>query len=107
LNVYIITLLSSTKTNAFCILRYIESSIIVPKEAPVHRRIVRVELSVVGTVVEFEVGSKLEHGCFRLDLNAHPELLGTDLALNIFAWDDTFNCVASIERFILQGGCVQ
>lgn len=80
---------------------------IVREQAPVHRRIVRVELSVVGTVVAFEVGSKLEHGCFRLNLNAHPELLGTDLALNVFAWDDTFNCVASIERFILQGGCAQ
>ena len=77
---------------------------IVREQGPVHRRIVRVELSVVGTVVEFEVGGRNEQGCFRLDLNTHAELSGTDLALNIFAWDDTFNCVASIERFILQEG---
>lgn len=80
---------------------------IVREQTPAHRRIVRVELSVMGSVVVCETGGRLEQGCFRLDLNKHPELLGTDLALNIFAWDDTFNCVASIERFILQESCNQ
>jgi len=80
---------------------------IVREQAPVYRRIVRVELYAVGSVVEFGTGDRIEQGCFRLDLNRHWDLLGTDLALNIFAWDDIFNCVASIERFIIRESCDQ
>jgi len=70
-------------------------------EMPPNRRIVRVELAIGGDIVECQTGGSLEQGSFMLDLNQHPELIGTDMAYNIFAWDDTFNCVASIERFIL------
>jgi len=65
------------------------------------RRIVRIELLVNGEILDYKTDGFLEQGCFFLDLNRHPELAYTDLACNIFAWDDTFNCVASIERFIL------
>jgi len=64
------------------------------------RRIVRVELVVSGTVAAFEAGACIERGSFELDLNQHQGLVGTDLTYNVLAWDDTFNCVASIERFI-------
>ena len=66
------------------------------------RQIVRVELVIGYTVVARIVGDGLETGCFKLDLNQHPQFMDTDLTYNVFAWDDTFNCVPSIERFILQ-----
>ena len=62
----------------------------------------RVELVIGYTVVARIVGEGLEKGCFKLDLNQHPQFMNTDLTYNIFVWDDTFNCVPSIERFILQ-----
>ena len=77
---------------------------IIRKQTPRHRRIVRVELVIGYAVLAHKTGCRLEQGHFRLNLNEHPELLDTDLTYNIFAWDDTFNCVPSIERFILQDG---
>ncbi len=71
-------------------------------QACADRRIARVELAVSGVAVDWRMDGNLERGSFQLDLNRHPELLGTDLALNVFAWDDIFNCVPSIERFIHQ-----
>jgi len=70
-----------------------------------HRKIVRVELAIGEVIITFKTGDYLDEGCFNLDLNQHPEFLKTDLTYNIFAWDDTFNCVSSIERFILQESC--
>ncbi len=67
------------------------------------RSIVRVELAAGDVSVEYKTDGQMEQGRFRLDLNQHPELLGTDLALNVFAWDDILNCVPSMERFIHQG----
>ena len=64
------------------------------------RKIIRVELVISGAVYLCSIGGKLEQGCFVLDLNKHPDLQNTDFTYNIFAWDDSFNCVASIERFI-------
>ena len=72
------------------------------EQEPCHRRIVRVELVVGYVVLAHKTGDCLEQGCFNLDLNKHPELLNTDFTYNIFVWDDTFNCVPSIERFIMQ-----
>jgi len=65
-----------------------------------HRRIVRVELIIGSALVDYKTGDHLEQGSFALDLNKHPELLKSDLIYYILAWDDTFNCVNSIERFI-------
>ena len=65
------------------------------------RKIVRVELVISGEVLLGTIGDSIEDGRFVLDLNKYPALINTDLAYNIFAWDDTFNCVASIERFIM------
>lgn len=76
---------------------------IIRAQASARRRIVRVELEIGGAVLAYKTGGGIEQGCFRLDFHEHPELLGTDLALNLLAWDDTFNCVPSIERFIHQG----
>jgi len=69
------------------------------KESP-HRRIVRVELIVSNVLVDYKTGDSVEQGSFTLDLNKYPELLNSDLIYYILAWDDTFNCVNSIERFI-------
>ncbi len=69
----------------------------------IQREIVRIELALGGAVFEYQTGGNLELGYFRFDLNNYPNLIGTDLALNVFAWDDIFNCVPSIERFIHQG----
>lgn len=69
------------------------------------RQIVRVELEIGGDAILRDIGGSLDRGSFRLDLNEHPELLAADLALNVFAWDDTFNCVPSVERFILHASC--
>jgi len=66
------------------------------------RQIVRVELAAGETTLMSKTGDCLEEGCFLLDLNQHSTLVDTDFTFNIFAWDDTFNCVASIERFVLQ-----
>jgi len=76
-------------------------------QSPVHRPIVRVELYIGGEIVGYDIGDRIQQGCFQIDLNKHPDLLGTDLALNVLAWDDIFNCVSSIERFILQESCDQ
>lgn len=65
------------------------------------RKIVRVELLVGGAMLAGKVGNNLEQGCFVLDLNKYPESLHSDLTCSIQAWDDIFNCVISIERFIL------
>lgn len=64
------------------------------------RKISRVELSVSGEVLMGKIGNHLTRGTFTLDMNRHPRLANTDITYNIMAWDDTFNCVASIERFI-------
>ena len=64
------------------------------------RKIVRVELGAGTEVLQCKTRGNLEEGCFTLDVNKHPALLKTDFTYNIFAWDDTFNCVFSIERFI-------
>jgi len=64
------------------------------------RKILRVELAIGGTVLLGSIGDSIENGRFVLDLNKYPHLLNTDMTFNIFAWDDSFNCVASIERFI-------
>jgi len=69
---------------------------------PSRRKIVRVELAAGGEVLAGKIGNNLLQGVFVLDLNQHPELIATDFALNLFAWDDTFNCVSSIERFIIR-----
>jgi len=66
------------------------------------RKIVRVELAVGGEVLMGKVGDRLEQGCFVFDMNKHPDLVVTDITYNVLAWDDSFNCVASIERFIQQ-----
>jgi len=67
------------------------------------RRIVRVDLIISDDwVVEFHIGRNLANGYFTLDLNNYPELLGTDIGYNVLAWDDSFNCIASAERFITQ-----
>jgi len=71
-----------------------------------YRPIVRVELAINGAAIAFKTGEVLDQGVFTLDLNQHLDecatLLHTDLTYNIFAWDDTFNCFPSMERFILQ-----
>ncbi|MCL2420343.1 MAG: hypothetical protein FWD03_00655 [Defluviitaleaceae bacterium] len=74
---------------------------VITKQMPCNRKIVRVEVMVSGTVFDFKTGDYLEEGCFTLDLRQHLELHDTDFAYTIFVWDDTFNCEASIERFIL------
>jgi len=71
------------------------------KISQVSRKIVRVELVANGVVMAGNIGAYLEHGSFELDLNKFPELIGTDISYTVVAWDETFNCVASIERFIL------
>lgn len=70
-----------------------------------HNDIVRVELYVNGSMIECKTDGKLERGRFRFDLKQYPQLLETDLALNICAWDEIFNCVSSMERFITEAGC--
>ncbi|MCL2566264.1 MAG: DUF362 domain-containing protein [Defluviitaleaceae bacterium] len=64
------------------------------------RGIVRAELTIGSGVVDFKTQGNLESGSFILDLDKYPEFLNTDIAYNILVWDDTFNCVSSIERFI-------
>jgi len=66
------------------------------------RQIVRVELIMGSTLLDFKTGKNIEQGCFKLDLNKSPDLAITDFTYNIVAWDDAFNCAASIERFIKQ-----
>lgn len=75
---------------------------IIWERQPQQRKIVRVELAIGDAAIGYQTDGNLEQGSFRLDLNKLPELLGTDLALNIFAWDDIFNCVPSIERFFIK-----
>ena len=77
----------------------IDFRVIKKKEAR-HRKIVRVELTIASSLIEYKIGDHIEQGCFTLDLNKHPEFLYTDLTCNILVWDDTFNCVNSFERFI-------
>ena len=78
---------------------------VIKEKMPPNRHIVRVELIVGDTVAEYKVRGSLSEGSLVLDLTQHPHLLHTDLGLNVLAWDDTFNCVSSIERFILQNVC--
>ncbi|MCL2388464.1 MAG: DUF362 domain-containing protein [Defluviitaleaceae bacterium] len=66
------------------------------------RKITRVELVANSELIAGKIGNHLEEGNFLLDLSKHPDLKNTDIAYNVLAWDDSFNCVASIERFILQ-----
>ena len=73
---------------------------IIKDDSNVTRKIRRVELAVGGAVLLGSIGHNIERGCFVLDLNKHPHLLNTDITYNVFAWDDSFNCMASIERFI-------
>jgi len=80
---------------------YVINYQIIRNNPTVKRQIMRVELLVNGTVISGNIGKHLERGSFTLDLNNHPELLKTDLSCNVFAWDDTFNCISSIERFII------
>ncbi len=81
------------------------SYIIIREDSSNQRPIIRVELATGENCIDFKIGGELEQGCFRIDLNEHPELLSTDLTFNILAWDDTFNCVSSIERFIIKEKC--
>ena len=71
------------------------------KISQVTRKIVRVELVANGTVMVGNIGAFLEHGSFELDLNKFPDLIRTDISYTVIAWDETFNCVPSIERFII------
>ncbi|MCI1966408.1 MAG: hypothetical protein LKJ17_09825 [Oscillospiraceae bacterium] len=80
---------------------------IVKEQPQVCRNIVRVELYANGSLVELKTEGRLEQGCFQFDVNRYPQLLGTDLALHVCAWDDIFNCVSSIERFIIEESCEQ
>lgn len=64
-----------------------------------HRPIVRVDCVVSGVFIGFL--TDMECGEFVLDLKVHDYLRGTSLVWEIFAWDDIFNCVASIERFAI------
>ena len=66
------------------------------------RRVVRAELVAFGSTVGVDIGESLTRGKFILDLNLHPGFAITDFAYTVLAWDDAFNCVSSIERFILQ-----
>jgi len=66
------------------------------------RRIVRVDLVLTDdNLIDFHIGNNIAGGFFTLDFNKHPELLGSDITYTALAWDDTFNCVHSRERFII------
>ena len=65
------------------------------------RKIVRVELFGLGTPFDYHVGENLEEGSFTVDMNKMPGLKHFDMSFNAFAWDDTFNCVPSMERFVM------
>jgi len=76
---------------------------VVKNSALNQRKVIRVELAVGGTVILAMIGDDIEQSHFVLDLNRYPDFLNTDFTYNVFAWDDTFNCVSSIERFIFKG----
>ncbi len=66
-----------------------------------HRPIIRVDCVVSGVHIGSIMGKDTERGEFLLDLHEHSYLRGSSLVWEIFAWDDIFNCVASIERFAI------
>ncbi len=65
------------------------------------RAIVRVDCVVSGVPIASMIDGDIERGEFLLDLSKHPYLRGASLVWEVFAWDDIFNCVASIERFVI------
>ena len=65
------------------------------------RPIVRTDCYVNGERVDSKTGSNIESGNFTVCLSQYPHFRNSSLVLQIFAWDDIFNCVPSLERFII------